>query len=117
MEGKEGHILATETKDNKTQVTVELIANPPANPPKEVQLADTEVEIVIEPKKFRDKLGKENDGWFEVEFQPKAPGEYKLQVRLPETGDTYLHKFLVKESNPELDNVKPDFEAMYKPGQ
>ncbi len=55
-----------------------------------------------------------SDGYFSVRFQTKSPGDYILDLKVPETGDTYQHKFKVNQANPELDNTRPDFETMYK---
>lgn len=51
-------------------------------------------------------------GWFSTRFLVKAPGEYGLEIRVTETGDSESRKFMVKESNPELDNTRPDFTAL-----
>ncbi len=109
--GKEGKVLNTSTREGKTSLTVEIGGGDQVK--RQVAVDSTEVEIIVPPLVMKPKLGTENDGWFEVEYQPKAAGEYKLQLKLEETGDTYLHKYIVKESNPELDNVRPDFEALY----
>ena len=38
-----------------------------------------------------------------------APGNYELQVQVPGTPEILSRKFVVKDSNPELDNTMPDF--------
>jgi uncharacterized membrane protein len=53
------------------------------------------------------------DGWFSTRFLVKSPGEYKITFESPETKESITKKFLVKESNPELDNTRPDFDLMY----
>jgi hypothetical protein len=55
----------------------------------------------------------DDKGRFSLRFQVKAPGEYELKLTVPETGDTKTQKFIVKESNPELDNPRPDFEQLW----
>jgi hypothetical protein len=55
-----------------------------------------------------------SDGYFSVRFQTRSPGDYTMDLKVPETGDTYTHKFKVNQANPELDNTRPDFETMYK---
>jgi hypothetical protein len=60
---------------------------------------------------------KKEDDWngrFEGSFRVTAPGEYRLELQIPETGDTLLDRFTVKESNPELDNSRPDFTTLYR---
>jgi hypothetical protein len=54
------------------------------------------------------------DGLWGAQFPVRSPGKYGLKVTVPETGDTYEGKFDVKDANPELDNTRPDFEAMMK---
>jgi len=52
-------------------------------------------------------------GWYAARFQVKTPGEYNLKLTVKQTGDSVPGKFLVKESNPELDNTRPDFDQLY----
>jgi hypothetical protein len=58
--------------------------------------------------------GGEWAGWFQGHFRGMAPGEYRLDLQVPESGDLLSRKFVVKESNPELDNTRPDFGQMYQ---
>ena len=37
-----------------------------------------------------------------------------MELTVNETGDKVKHKFTVKPSNPELDNMRPDFARMYE---
>ena len=53
------------------------------------------------------------NGWFSTRFLVKSPGEYQLELKVPETGDSEPNKFVVKESNPELDDTRPDLDALY----
>jgi hypothetical protein len=57
------------------------------------------------------------EGWtgtFTSRFLVRAPGEYQYKIDVTETGDTETGKFVVKESNPELDNSRPDFEQLWE---
>jgi hypothetical protein len=56
------------------------------------------------------------NGTFTTRFFVKSQGdyEYTINVIAPETNDSDSGKFIVKESNPELDNSRPDFETMYE---
>jgi hypothetical protein len=59
------------------------------------------------------------DGWFSARFQVRSPGEYELTVKVPrgpgvESEMIETRKFTVKETNPELDNIRPDFDRMYR---
>jgi hypothetical protein len=75
---------------------------PETAPPKEI------------PTQFEMKAKAGSEGWFVGRFQPRSPGNYSLQVTVPETGDsTPPQRFSVQEANPEMDNTRPDFEAMY----
>jgi hypothetical protein len=47
-------------------------------------------------------------GWFQGRFLVTKPGEYKLELPIPSSSDVLRGKFAVKESNPELDNTRPD---------
>lgn len=57
--------------------------------------------------------GAEWNGWFTGRFLVRTPGEYRLDLKVPDTGDSVSGRFTVKESNPELDNTRPDFDALY----
>lgn len=59
------------------------------------------------------------DGWFSARFQVRSAGEYELTIKVPrgpgvDTEMIESRKFVVKESNPELDNTKPDFDRMFR---
>ena len=54
-----------------------------------------------------------SEGWFTGRFQVKSPGDYNFELKVEETGDSVSGKFTVKESDPELDNTRPDFEALF----
>jgi len=56
------------------------------------------------------------EGWtgtFTTRFLARTPGEYQYKIEVTETGDSETGKFVVKESNPELDNTRPDFEQLW----
>src|SRR5207244_9427780 len=53
-------------------------------------------------------------GWFQARFRVTEPGEYRVHLKISETGETLPRRFTVKESNPELDNTRPDFGQMYQ---
>ncbi len=97
FDGKEGELLATGSKPPTVKVT------PPP------WLPDT-----VAPKEFEMRAKPNGDGWFSGRFQVRAAGEYTLTVKSPETGDTLMQRFSVKESNPEMDNSRPDFQTMYQ---
>jgi hypothetical protein len=66
------------------------------------------------PPKLLPKPGSSDwNGWFAGRFLVRAAGEYGIEIKVRETGDTVSGKFIVKETNPELDNARPDFDALY----
>lgn len=77
-------------------------------PPTGVQMPAT-LDLQAKPSQ-----GGEWTGWFQGRFRVLAPGEYRLDLQIPETGDTLPGRFLVKESNPEMDNTRPDFGQLYQ---
>ncbi|MBL8796198.1 MAG: hypothetical protein JNM56_20025, partial [Planctomycetia bacterium] len=48
-------------------------------------------------------------GRFQGRFLVNAPGEWNLELPVPGSSEVIRSKFIVRESNPELDNVRPDF--------
>jgi hypothetical protein len=82
---------------------------------------NTEVKVKITPVGF-EKMEKEVtmkprpgqlewNGWFSVRFPVKMAGEYT--VRLEANNEVENEKFIVKESNPEVDDTRPDLSALY----
>jgi hypothetical protein len=65
--------------------------------------------VVLLPQESGDNW----NGWFTGKVLVKHPGDYEYTIKEPETGDTAQGKFTVKESNPETDNPRPDFDTMY----
>ncbi|MBY0523356.1 MAG: hypothetical protein K2R98_08150 [Gemmataceae bacterium] len=74
-------------------------------PPAGVQLP--KAEFVLEPQREGDW-----DGYFRTQFVVNAPGKYTVELPIPGSSETLRREFQVKESNPELDNSRPDFAAM-----
>jgi hypothetical protein len=64
----------------------------------------------MKPKPGRDPL---DEGKFQAKFQVRSPGEYGLELKVTDTGDSDTRKFMVVEANPELDDTRPDFDRMY----
>jgi hypothetical protein len=82
---------------------------------------NTDVKVTITPVGF-EKLAKdvmmkprpgqlEWNGWFSLRYPVKMPGEYT--VRLEANNEVENEKFIVKESNPEVDDTRPDLSALY----
>lgn len=53
-------------------------------------------------------------GWFQGRHLVENPGEYQIEIPIPNSPDALRGKILVKESNPELDMVRPDYLTMYR---
>lgn len=51
-------------------------------------------------------------GWFQGRFLAGRPGDYTLELPIPTSSDILRGKFVVRESNPELDNTRPDSNAL-----
>src|SRR5262249_26239696 len=58
--------------------------------------------------------GGEWNGWFQGRFRVDFPGQYHLDLVIPESGETLSKNFVVKEANPEMDNTRPDFGHLYQ---
>jgi hypothetical protein len=87
-----------------------------ARPPKvifKVPVGVTEKEFPAETE-MRPKPGQGHEGYFVARVQPKTPGEYGLEIKVPDTGDTETWRFSVKEANPEMDNTHPDFDTLWR---
>jgi hypothetical protein len=90
-------------KDKKVKIQLKL--------PTGVEKGEIPTDFEMKPKPGRDPL---DAGKFQAKFQVRSPGEYTLELRVEETGDTESRKFSVVEANPELDDTKPDFDRMYR---
>jgi hypothetical protein len=73
-----------------------------------VGAAEKETEVVMTPRP-----GGDWNGVFTTRVLVKSPGEYNLEFKVDETGDTAPGKFNVKEVNPETDNTRPDVDRLY----
>jgi hypothetical protein len=58
--------------------------------------------------------GGEWQGWFQGRLRVLSPGEYRLELQIPESGEILPQRFVVKEDNPEMDNTRPDFGQLYQ---
>jgi hypothetical protein len=73
----------------------------------------TEKEFPSETE-MRPKQGQGHEGIFVARVQPRTPGEYGLEIKVPDTGDSESWRFSVKEANPEMDNTRPDFDTLWR---
>ena len=62
--------------------------------------------------------GKPGDGDWEGRFAGsvtlKEPGEYEFQILIPGTNESLVHRVVVRQENPELDNVRPNFAYLHQ---
>jgi hypothetical protein len=59
--------------------------------------------------KLRPRREGEWTGQFEGQFQVNLPGEYQLEIPVPGSSEILRSKTQVKESNPEMDQTRPNF--------
>jgi hypothetical protein len=67
--------------------------------------------------KLNSKRGAEDwSGMFQRQILATAetypPGQYRIDVSIPDSNDTLRSKFTIRKSNPEVDNVRPDYAAL-----
>jgi hypothetical protein len=98
----EAQLFGRDLKPLPQTATPQVVLLPPHGEP---------IKLELKPKSSQ---GDEWGGWFETRFRVTEPGEYRLNLQISETGETLPRRFLVKESNPELDNTRPDFGQMYQ---
>lgn len=84
---------------------------PKSNKPKAtVMLADgserRDIEMIAKPSQS------DWAGWFQGRMLLAKAGDYKLELPIPSSSDVLRAKFNVRESNPELDNTRPDPAAL-----
>jgi hypothetical protein len=105
IDGTDGQPLPD---DAKVRIDLKL---PPGVPEKEVKKPIVMTRRAGSPK-----------GWFAGKFLVRSPGEYELKVDVMDTADpkgqtvadSETRKFVVKPSDPEMDDTRPDFAALYR---
>ena len=53
-------------------------------------------------------------GWFMGNLKLDQPGQYELRLPIPGVGETLTKKFTVRRPNPEADNLRTNFAALYQ---
>jgi hypothetical protein len=97
IDGKGGEPLGPRAQPPEVNVTVPVGVNP-----KEVQ---TQFKLAPKPGSV---------GWWTARMIVRSPGNYDVEIRVPETKDTHTDRITVEQANPELDDTKPDFDTMYR---
>jgi hypothetical protein len=64
---------------------------------------------VVEMKASPVSPGAKYEGYFSGTFQIPVPGNYEMETTIPGTSDKVMKKFTIIESNPEMENPRPDF--------
>jgi hypothetical protein len=63
------------------------------------------------------KKGLPWEGYFErpqlVSIDKFPPGKWRVDVEIPSSTDTLHREFMIRQSNPELDNTRPDTKSLY----
>jgi hypothetical protein len=73
-------------------------------PPSGVTMERNSMELSAKPSQATG-----SSGWFAGRFLVTAPGTYEVKLSIPGSSESLSKKFLVKETNVELDNTMPDF--------
>ncbi|VTS05129.1 vWA domain-containing protein [Tuwongella immobilis] len=89
-----------------------------ATPKITITRLDVEGDQVV-PKVYQMSARKSADAWSGM-FQRQIladskdfpPGDYKLELEIPDSTDTLTERFRIKDSNPELDDTQPDFATL-----
>jgi len=102
IDGPDGQPL---DRNVKPQITVKMPAGVPES--------DIKQPIIMNPRPGV------SDGWFSGRFLVRTPGEYEFTVKVPrqpgqDVEQAETARFTVKESNPELDNTRPDYDRLYR---
>jgi hypothetical protein len=53
-------------------------------------------------------------GWFTGSFKVRTPGEYEIKIPIPATSEALYQRFIVRQPNIELDNVRNNFKELYR---
>jgi hypothetical protein len=73
-------------------------------------------ELFMSPKKGSG--GDKWEGWFNrsvpVTAEKFPTGQWRVDVPIPDSTDSLRQKFLIRQSNPELDVTRPDVNALYQ---
>jgi hypothetical protein len=97
---------------DKTLKAPEIVLKmPPGVPDKEIK----------QPILMTARVGAQ-EGWFNGQFLAKSPGDYEVTVRVYDPSDpkgesvlaSDSKKITIKESNPEMDDTRPDFDRLYR---
>jgi hypothetical protein len=68
-----------------------------------------DVPVKLTPKRSQGEWS----GWFQGRLVLDTPGRYRMVVPIPDSGDAIERDFEVKRSDPELDETRPNYAALY----
>jgi hypothetical protein len=66
----------------------------------------------LKPRPVEDP--KDAEGYFSVTVKFKEEGKYELKIPIPGTAEALRREIMVRKPNPELDNVRNDFDYLYR---
>lgn len=109
----EARLLGRDMKPLSPDETVKAkVSVPGSNAPPRLVTMDPKINPAEFRKMSREEQEKSWEGTFAGRFQIDTPGNYELEVQVPNTSDKDSKKFTVSESNPEFDNTRPDFASL-----
>jgi hypothetical protein len=57
---------------------------------------------------------KDWEGYFHADVKIREPGKYEFKIPIPGTAASIRREVTIRQPNPEMDNVRNDFEYLYK---
>ena len=57
---------------------------------------------------------KDWEGYFHADVKIREPGKYEFKIPIPGTAASIRREITIRQPNPEMDNVRNDFEYLYK---
>jgi hypothetical protein len=71
---------------------------------------ETPESFVMRPKNTQGEW----QGWFTASFKVRTPGEYEIKIPIPGVSEPLSHRFVVRQPDVEMDNVRNNFKELYK---
>jgi hypothetical protein len=66
----------------------------------------------LKPRPVEDP--KDWEGYFRGDVKIREPGKYEFKIPIPGTAEAIRREITIRQPNPEMDNVRNDFEYLYK---
>jgi hypothetical protein len=71
---------------------------------------ETPESFIMRPKNTQGEW----QGWFTASFKVRTPGEYEIRIPIPGVSEPLSHRFVVRQPDVEMDNVRNNFKELYK---